>query len=125
MPPFSICISGLTYSTKTGGPIGSACFLSYCEILLLHVWEKAHEAGTLDGGLDCTLLTRGELGAAATHHAAVRIDELLEQVNIFVVDVLYVVLSQNVHIFLILYFFFYFLERDVVGIDVFFRVIYP
>lgn len=65
--------------------------------LLLHVREQSHESRTFDRGLYGTLLASGQLAATAAHDATVRVDELLEQIDIFVVDMLNVVLGEDVH----------------------------
>ena len=65
-------------------------------ILLLDEGQKPHKARPLDSGFDCTLLFGGEPALGASHDATVRIDELLEQVDVFVVDVLNVILREDV-----------------------------
>jgi hypothetical protein len=69
------------------------CFASP---LFLHVGQKAHEASALYGGFDLALLFGGEVRAIATHDAAVRVDELLQEIHVFVVDVLNVILRKDV-----------------------------
>ena len=64
--------------------------------LFLNEWQETHEASTLDGGFDCALLLGRETALAAAHDAAVRIDELLQEVNVFVVDVSDVILCEDV-----------------------------
>ena len=66
------------------------------EDLLRDVREESHEARALDCGLDGALLLGGKSASLAAHHAAVRVDELLKEVDILLVDVLYVVLCENV-----------------------------
>lgn len=84
--------------------------------LLLDVRQKPHKSRAFDRRFHSTLLLCGEAGSLATHYATVRIYELLEQVDILVVYVLDVILCQNVcHIFC--------LERNVVRINIIFRVI--
>ena len=86
-------------------------------MLFLDIWEKSHKSSALDGCFDRSLLLCGQARALATHYATVRIHELLEQVDVLVVYVLDVILSQNVcHIVLNL-------ERNVVRINIIFRVI--
>ena|SRR3989338_1691644 len=77
------------------GPLAPAASASYPK-LLLDKGQKPHKARTLDGGFDCALLLRCETALSATDDAAVRIDELLQKVDIFVVDVLNVILCENV-----------------------------
>ena len=70
--------------------------------LFLHVRKQSHESCALDCGLDGALLLGGEPPSLAADHAAVRIDELLQEINVFVVDVLDIILSENIrHIFAI------------------------
>ena len=64
--------------------------------LLLDVREKPHEASTLHCRFHRALLLGREARLAAIHHAAVRIDEILQEINVFVINVLDVVLRQNV-----------------------------
>ena len=64
--------------------------------LLLNIRKKAHEARALHCCFYRALLLGGEAGALTTHDAAVRIDELLEKIDIFVVDVSDVILGKNV-----------------------------
>lgn len=64
--------------------------------LLLDEREEAHKTRALYGGFDGALLLGRQAAFLATHDAAVRIDELLQEVDIFVVDVLDIVLGQNV-----------------------------
>lgn len=81
-------------------------------------WEEPHEARAFDRGFDGALLLGGESALAAAHDAAVRIDELLQKVDVFVVDVLNVILCENVvrHTYI-------HLKRNIVGINVVFRVL--
>ncbi len=64
--------------------------------------EESHEAGAFDGGFDGTLLLGSEPALLAAHDATVRVDELLQEIDIFVVDVADVILRENVviHIFI-------------------------
>src|SRR5581483_7396708 len=68
---------------------------SYASNLFLNERKEPHEAGTLDGLLDGALLLGGEARALAAHHFAVRVDELLQKVDVFVVDVTDIVLREN------------------------------
>ena len=77
------------------GPLAPAASASYPK-LLLDEGQKPHKARPLDCGFDRTLLFGGEPALGASHDAAVRIDELLEQVDVFVVDVLDVILRKNI-----------------------------
>jgi len=65
-------------------------------ILLLHVREESHEAGTFDGLLNRALLLGSEARALAAHDAAVRVHELLEKLNVFVIDVADIILREDV-----------------------------
>ena len=65
-------------------------------ILFLDEREEAHKARALDSRFDCTLLLGGETALGAADDAAVRIDELLQKVDVFVVDVLNIILCENV-----------------------------
>ena len=64
--------------------------------LLGDVWKKSHEARTLDSGLHRALLLGGKARALAAHNAPVWIDELSQEISVFVIHVPYVVLSKNV-----------------------------
>jgi len=64
--------------------------------LFLYEREEAHEARTFDRGFDGTLLLGGQAAFLAAHDATVRIDELLQEVDIFVIDVLNVILREDV-----------------------------
>ena len=77
------------------GPLAPAASASYPK-LLLDEGQKPHEARAFDGGFDGALLLRREIRSLPAHHASVRIDELLEEVDILVVDVLDVILRQYV-----------------------------
>ena len=61
--------------------------------LFLYVWEQTHKSCTLHGCLYGALLTSGKLCATTAHHATMRIDELLQEIDIFVIEMLYVILS--------------------------------
>lgn len=61
--------------------------------LFLDIGQKSHEASTLHRLLDCSLLLCGKTRALSAHDASVRIDELPQEVNVFVVDVLNIVLT--------------------------------
>ena len=71
-------------------------YLGFSRVLFLHVRKQSHEASALDGCFDLALLFGREIRLGAAHDAAVRVDELLEQVDVFVIDVLDIVLGQNV-----------------------------
>ena len=62
----------------------------------MHVREESHEARALDRRFDGTLLLGGESSALAAHHAAVRVDELFQEIDILVVDVLDIILREYV-----------------------------
>lgn len=64
--------------------------------LFLDVRQKAHKPGTLDRLLYHPLLLGREARFLASHDAAVRIYELFQKVDIFVVDVADVVLRKYV-----------------------------
>ena len=64
--------------------------------LLLHVREQAHESRSFDRRFHGPLLFCGQAGALAAHYAPVRINKLLQQVNVFVVNVLYVILRKDI-----------------------------
>lgn len=64
--------------------------------LLLDEREEGHETCALYSSFYGPLLLGGETALGASHDATVRIDELLEQVDIFVVDVLDVILCEYV-----------------------------
>ncbi len=86
------------------------------EVLLLNVRQESHESGSLHCCLHSTLLLGGEAGSLASHYATVRIYELLEQIDVLIVHVLDIILSQNVcHMNV--------LERYIVRIYIVFRVI--
>ena len=89
------------------------------ERLLLDVRKKSHEARSLDRCLDGTLLLGSETASLAADHAAMRVDELFQQIDIFVIDVLNIILSEYIcHIILVTL-----LKRYIVRIDIFLRVI--
>ena len=73
--------------------------------LLLDEGKESHEACPLDGGLDGTLLFRRKVLSLPPEHASVRIDELLEEVDILVVDVLDIILREYVvaHMFVFVF----------------------
>src|SRR3989344_7177609 len=77
------------------GSLAPAASASYPK-LLLNKGQKPHKPRTLDSGFYCTLLLGGEPDLGASHNAPVRIDELLEQIDVFVIDVLDVILRKNV-----------------------------
>ena len=64
--------------------------------LLLDEREEAHEAGTLDGRFDGALLFGSQSRALTRDDATVRIDELLQKVDVFVVDMLDIILCEDV-----------------------------
>ena len=64
--------------------------------LLLNVGQKPHKSRSLDGRFYCTLLLGGKSAFAARHDAAVGIDELLQEIHVFVINVLDIVLRENV-----------------------------
>ncbi len=65
-------------------------------LLFLNVRKQSHETRALDRSLDFALLLRCEITLATAHDAAVRIDELLQKVDVFVIDVSDVILCENV-----------------------------
>ena len=71
-------------------------FLCPLRGLFLNVRKQAHKSSALYCRLDCTLLLGGESCALARNHTAVRIDELLQEVHIFVVYVLNIILCEYV-----------------------------
>ncbi len=77
------------------GPLAPAASASYPK-LLLDKGQKPHEPRSLDGGFDGALLLGGEAALSAAHDAAMRINELLQEVDIFVIDMLNIILSQNI-----------------------------
>lgn len=64
--------------------------------LLLDVRKKSHEPCPLHGFFDGSLLLCGKAGFTAIHHAAMRIDKIFQEVDIFVVDMLDIILRKNV-----------------------------
>lgn len=64
--------------------------------LFLDVRQKPHEASALYRLFHHALLLCRETALAAIHNATMRIDEVLQEIDILVVDVLNVVLRQNV-----------------------------
>src|SRR5262245_34038932 len=85
--------------------------------LLLDVRQKSHEPSAFYGCFYRSLLLCGKAGSLATHYAAMRIYELLEQIYVLIVDVLDIILRQNIRHTMIV------LERNVVRINIVFRVI--
>ena len=77
------------------GPLAPAASASYPK-LLLDEGQKPHEARAFDGGFDGALLLRREIRSLSAHHASVRIDELLQKIHVFVVDVADVILRKDV-----------------------------
>lgn len=111
--------SGLVGGTHPSQPIkklGSTELFLFA--LLLDIGQKSHKSSTLYCLFDCTLLLRGQVGFLTIHDAAVRIDEILQEIDILVVDVLNVILREYVviHIFVCL-------KWDVVWVYIIFRVI--
>ena len=50
------------------------------------VWQQREEAGTLDGGIDLTLVVRLGTGQTCWHDLAVFLDEIFERIDVFVID---------------------------------------
>jgi hypothetical protein len=69
--------------------------------LFLDERQKAHKPRAFDGCFDGALLLAREAALLARDDAAVRIDELLQEVDVFVIDVLDIVLCKYVHIIII------------------------
>jgi hypothetical protein len=65
-------------------------------VLFLNIREKTHEPSCFDRGLNGTLLLCRQSGAFPTHKTAVGADELFQQINVFVIHVLDIVLCENV-----------------------------
>ncbi|KKW23351.1 MAG: hypothetical protein UY67_C0024G0025 [Candidatus Kaiserbacteria bacterium GW2011_GWA2_52_12] len=65
-------------------------------LLFLHVGEQAHEAGAFDRRVYRALLLGGKAALCARDDASVRIDELLQEIDIFVIDVLNIILCEDV-----------------------------
>jgi hypothetical protein len=82
------------HSTQNKKPRISRGFLF--QYLFLNVRQKRHEAGALYRCLDSALLLGGKTTSLSTQDASVRIDELLQEVDVFVIDVLDIVLRKNV-----------------------------
>ena len=64
--------------------------------LFLYIREEPHEARAFDGGFYRALLLGGEACATTTYDAAVRIYKLLQEIDVFVIDVLDVILCKDV-----------------------------
>ena len=64
--------------------------------LFLYIREEPHEAGAFDRGVYRALLLGGKAALCARDDASVRIYELLQKVDVFVVDVLNIVLCEYV-----------------------------
>ncbi|MEN9413654.1 MAG: hypothetical protein RLZZ342_741 [Candidatus Parcubacteria bacterium] len=64
--------------------------------LFLNVREKPHKAGALYRLFYHALLLARKARALVAYHATMRVYELLEQIDVLVVYVLNVVLSENV-----------------------------
>ena len=62
----------------------------------MDVRQKPHEAGALHCRFHHALLLGRETTLAAVHDATVRVDEIAKQVDVFVVDVLDIVLREDV-----------------------------
>jgi len=64
--------------------------------LFLYERQEPHEAGALHGGFDGALLLRSQTALAAAHDSSMRVNELLQKVYVFVVDVTDIVLCEDV-----------------------------
>lgn len=84
--------------------------------LFLYVRKEAEEAGSLYSCLNGALLLRGEARALLPHDAAMRVQKLLQKVDVFVIDVSNIVLREYVV-------FRHTLERNIVRINIFLRII--
>ena len=54
----------------------------------VRIGQEGQEAGTLDGGVELTLIVRLRTGQASRHDLAVFLDEIAQRVDILVVDLL-------------------------------------
>jgi len=70
--------------------------LGFFTLLLLDVRQKPHEPRSLNCLFHHALLFCGEATFATVHHAAVRVDEILQEVDVFVIDVLDIVLREYI-----------------------------
>lgn len=59
--------------------------------LLCDIWEKAHKASTLDSDRELALILGCSVGASASEHSSTRGKESLEELYIFVVNMLDIV----------------------------------
>lgn len=59
------------------------------------VWEKSHETSSLHCLSELSLIGGRDIGPLLCHEASVRIQEFLENLSIFVVDMLYIVLFEK------------------------------
>jgi hypothetical protein len=51
------------------------------------VWHQSHEASSLDRRSDCVLADRSTASLATAHNLAMTVGQLLEQLNVFVINV--------------------------------------
>jgi len=77
------------------GPLAPAASASNPK-LLLDKGQKPHKACALDRGFDSALLLGSEAAFAAGHDTTVGIDELLQKIDIFVIDVLNIILCKYI-----------------------------
>ena len=78
-------------------------FFCVFQALLSDVRKKSHESGALDGHSELSLVLRAGSGSLLGLHSSVRIEKLLEDLGILVVDVFDIIRGKIAlfHIFLI------------------------
>jgi len=84
--------ASLSQAPSSSGPTLRP-LLSLIQKLFLDIGQKPHEASALHRCLYRALLLGGKARALPAHNAAVRIDELAQKVDVFVIDVPDVILS--------------------------------
>ena len=62
----------------------------------MYVWEKSHEPRPLNCRFNCALLFCRQTSSATAYQSSVRIDELPQEIDVFVINVLDIVLRENV-----------------------------
>lgn len=71
-------------------------FFALVLLLVRNVWEKSHEARTLDGVCEHALVLGGKASLPAVENASVRIQKLGKDFSVLVVDELDAVLVEIV-----------------------------
>ncbi len=57
-------------------------------------WEKSHNASALNGIGEISLMLRSHTGLLSADDSSMRVQKLLQQINILIVDVFYIILGK-------------------------------